>query len=196
MDILRDLFLGALALVTLGGCASKSYVVLLDNPDGTPSQLIVRGDKGEQVIDKPRYGATLDGAQAAAPVADERIKQDFGEAIAARPLLPEHFLLYFELGGSRLTRESEALLPKVIEAAARRPAVDASVIGHTDTLGKAEANEALALQRAREIAELIKAKGLKVLALSVESHGERNLLVKTPDETAEPRNRRVEISLR
>lgn len=196
MDILRDLFLGALALVTLGGCASKSYVVLLDNPDGTPSQLIVRGDKGEQVIDKPRYGATLDGAQAAAPVADERIKQDFGEAIAARPLLPEHFLLYFELGGSRLTRESEALLPKVIEAAARRPAVDASVIGHTDTLGKAEANEALALQRAREIAELIKAKGLKVLALSIESHGERNLLVKTPDETAEPRNRRVEISLR
>lgn len=196
MDILRGLFLGALALVTLGGCASKSYVVLLDNPDGTPSQLIVRGDKGEQVIDKPRYGATLDGAQAAAPVADERIKQDFGEAIAARPLLPEHFLLYFELGGSRLTRESEALLPKVIEAAARRPAVDASVIGHTDTLGKAEANEALALQRAREIAELIKAKGLKVLALSVESHGERNLLVKTPDETAEPRNRRVEISLR
>lgn len=196
MDILRDLFLGALALVTLGGCASKSYVVLLDNPDGTPSQLIVRGDKGEQVIDKPRYGATLDGAQAAAPVADERIKQDFGEAIAARPLPPEHFLLYFELGGTRLTRESEALLPKVIEAAARRPAVDASVIGHTDTLGKAEANEALALQRAREIAELIKAKGLKVLALSVESHGERNLLVKTPDETAEPRNRRVEISLR
>lgn len=196
MDILRGLFLGALALVTFGGCASKSYVVLLDNPDGTPSQLIVRGDKGEQVIDKPRYGATLDGAQAAAPVADERIKQDFGEAIAARPLLPEHFLLYFELGGTRLTRESEALLPKVIEAAARRPAVDASVIGHTDTLGKAEANEALALQRAREIAELIKAKGLKVLALSVESHGERNLLVKTPDETAEPRNRRVEISLR
>lgn len=196
MDILRGLFLGALALAALGGCASKSYVVLLDNPDGTPSQLIVRGDKGEQVIDKPRYGATLDGAQAAAPVADERIKQDFGEAIAARPLLPEHFLLYFELGGSRLTRESEALLPKVIEAAARRPAVDASVIGHTDTLGKAEANEALALQRAREIAELIKAKGLKVLALSVESHGERNLLVKTPDETAEPRNRRVEISLR
>lgn len=196
MTILRGLFLGALALATLGGCASKSYVVLLDNPDGTASQLIVRGDKGEQVIDKPRYGATLDGAQAAAPVADERIKQDFGEAIAARPLLPEHFLLYFELGGSRLTRESEALLPKVIEAAARRPAVDASVIGHTDTLGKAEANEALALQRAREIAELIKAKGLKVLALSVESHGERNLLVKTPDETAEPRNRRVEISLR
>lgn len=196
MTILHRLFLGALALAALGGCASKSYVVLLDNPDGTPSQLIVRGDKGEQVIDKPRYGATLDGTQAAAPVADERIRQDFGEAIAARPLLPEHFLLYFELGGSRLTRESEALLPKVIEAAARRPAVDVSVIGHTDTLGKAEANEALALQRAREIAELIKAKGLKVLALSVESHGERNLLVKTPDETAEPRNRRVEISLR
>jgi len=186
----------ASAVVLLGGCASKSYVVLLDNPDGSTGTVIVRGEKGEQVIDKSHYGASLDGAQAAAPVADEKIRQDFGQAIAARPMQPEHFLLYFELGGTRLTPESEALLPKVIAAAARRPAVDVSVIGHTDTLGKAEVNEALALQRAREIAALIQAKGLKAHALSIESHGERNLLVNTPDETAEPRNRRVEISLR
>ena len=33
-------------------------------------------------------------------------------------------------------------------------------------------------------------------ALAIESHGERNLLVPTPDDTAEPGNRRVEITLR
>jgi outer membrane protein OmpA-like peptidoglycan-associated protein len=87
-------------------------------------------------------------------------------------------------------------LPKIVESAAKRPGVDVSIIGHTDTAGKADINEGLALQRALATADLLKAKGLKADALSVESHGERNLLVKTPDETPEPRNRRVEISIR
>ena len=88
------------------------------------------------------------------------------------------------------------MLEKIIEVAGKRPAVDMSVIGHTDTPGKAELNEALALKRANAIADLLKEKGLKVHALAVESHGERNLLVQTPDDTPEPRNRRVEISIR
>ena len=41
----------------------------------------------------------------------------------------------------------------------------------------------------------IKAQGLTVVAQVVESHGECNLLVMTADETPDPRNRRVEISL-
>ena len=71
-----------------------------------------------------------------------------------------------------------------------------SVIGHSDTVGKPDLNEALSLKRAQAVAELLKGRGLKVDALTVESHGERNLLVPTPDETPEPRNRRVEISIR
>ena len=89
-----------------------------------------------------------------------------------------------------------AALDKIIDTASKRPAVDMSVIGHTDTPGKAELNEALALKRAASVADQLKQKGLKVQALSVESHGERNLLVQTPDDTPEPRNRRVEVSIR
>lgn len=184
------------AVGLLGGCASKSYVVLLDNPDGSTGAVVIKGSKGEQVVDQSGHGAALDGSSRAAPVAAETIQRDFGSAMAARPILPERFLLYFESGGARLTETSSALLPKIIAAASRRPAVDVSIIGHTDTIGKAEVNEALALQRAQVIAELIKTRGLKVHALSVESHGERNLLVATGDEVSEPRNRRVEISLR
>lgn len=192
---LRMLF-AILGLALLAGCASKSYVVLLENPDGSTGSVVVKGAKGEQVIDQARQGAAVDGSGKPAPVAEADIQRDFASAMAARPLLPERFLLYFVSGGAQLTAESSALLPKIVARAASRPAVDVSVIGHTDTIGKAEQNEQLALQRAQAIAELITAKGLKVHALSVESHGERNLLVKTPDETAEPRNRRVEISLR
>lgn len=192
---LRNILM-ALGLVLLAGCASKSYVVLLENPDGSTGAVVVKGSQGEQVIDQARHGAALDGATKPAAVAEADIQRDFAAAMAARPLLPERFLLYFASGGAQLTAESQALLPKIVDSAAKRPAVDVSIIGHTDTVGRAEQNEELALKRAQAIAELIKAKGLQVHALSIESHGERNLLIRTADEVAEPRNRRVEISLR
>lgn len=194
--VCKNLLLATLTVGLLGACASKSYVVLLESPDGTTGQVVVKGKKGEQVIDKAKNGAAMDGSKPAAPVTEEALQRDFGAAMAARPVLPERFLLYFESGGAKLTAESLALLPKIIENAAKRPAVDVSIIGHTDTVGKPDLNEKLALARAQSIADLMASKGLKAHALSVESHGERNLLIPTPDETAEPRNRRVEISLR
>lgn len=195
----RSLFVQLLLAAStgfLGGCASQSYVALLESPDGTTGKVFIKGAKGEQVIDRAGSAAPLDGSKAAQALPEEQLKRDFGEAMAARPLLPERFILYFESGGAKLTSESEALLPKVVENAAKRPGVDVSIIGHTDTAGKADANEALALKRAQAVAEMIKAKGLKVTGLTVESHGERNLLIQTPDETPEPRNRRVEVSIR
>ncbi|WP_306603537.1 OmpA family protein [Azonexus sp.] len=193
--IRKALMVGFLGML-LTGCASKSYVVLLDNPDGSTGKIVVRGEKGEQLIDKSMHGAALDGSQQPAAIEESRIRQDFGAAMAARPQLPERFLLYFELGGATLTAESQALLAQIIRNAASRPAVDVSIIGHTDTSGNAEQNSALALKRAQSVAELMQQQGLKAHALIVESHGERNLLIQTPDETPEPRNRRVEISLR
>ena len=190
--------LSLLAALALAGCASspKSYVVLLESPDGTTGQVAVKGRQGEQLLSKARDAAPLDGSSAPAPVDEAKFKRDFGDAIAARPALPEHFLLYFESGGTKLTAQSASQLDKIVDSASQRPAVDVSVIGHTDTAGKGALNETLALKRANAVADLLRQRGLKVLALTVESHGERNLLVKTPDNTPEPRNRRVEISIR
>ena len=63
-------------------------------------------------------------------------------------------------------------------------------------MGESDYNEQIALQRARSVAEIIRNAGIQVQALTIESHGERNLLVPTPDNTPEPRNRRVEITVR
>jgi outer membrane protein OmpA-like peptidoglycan-associated protein len=38
--------------------------------------------------------------------------------------------------------------------------------------------------------------GADPILISTDSHGEDNLLVKTPDEVAEPKNRRVEVTIR
>ena len=43
---------------------------------------------------------------------------------------------------------------------------------------------------------LLVAAGLDATSVEVTSHGEAVLLVRTPDETYEPRNRRVEITIR
>lgn len=190
------------AAALLAGCATppapqnRSYVTLLASPDGSVGKVVVQGAKGEQWIDQARYAARLDGSAAAIPVDEAAFGRDFGAAIAARPVLPQHFILYFETGGAQLIPESLALLPAIQDAAAKRATVDLSVIGHSDTVGKPELNEALSLKRAQAVAELLKSRGMKVDALAVESHGERNLLIATPDETAEPRNRRVAISIR
>lgn len=191
--------LGACLLVACATPAPPkdlSYVTLLQSPDGTVGRVVVRGAKGEQVLSQQRQATLLDGSTAPAPVDEAQFQRDFAEAVAARPPLPERFTLYFESGGAQLTAESLAQLPGIVERTAQRAAADVSIIGHSDTVGKAELNESLSLKRAQAVAELIQSKGLKVDALAVESHGERNLLVATPDETPEPRNRRVEVTIR
>lgn len=197
MSALRYRGLVVASVVLLSACSGpRNYVVLLPSPDGSVGKVAVQGQRGAQLLEKAQQGVLLDGSAAPFEVSSERLQRDFGAAMAARPALPEQFLLYFESGGAELTAESRTLLTRIIERAKARASVDMSVIGHTDTMGKADANEALALSRAHSIAEQLQQLGLPRLVLRVESHGERNLLVPTPDEIPEPRNRRVEITLR
>jgi len=182
-------------ILMLSGCASKSYVVLLESPDGSTGQVVVKGQKGEQILTKAGEGTSIDGSTPPNPIEEDKIKKDFGAAMAARPKLPVRYLLYFKTG-TTLTSESEALIPGIIAEAASRPALDMSVIGHADTVFTADYNEQLAYKRAVTVGQLLKEKGLKVLAMTIESHGKRNLLIPTPDNTFEPRNRRVEVSIR
>jgi peptidoglycan-associated lipoprotein len=211
----KPLTYGVLAIATvtlLGGCAQqqaysvpggcckapieeapKSYVVLIPSPDGTVGEIVVKGASGEQVLNKAGQAGTIEGQ--ALQVDDKRIKGDFGDTIAALPKIPVHYLLYFS-SGTTLSSASNALLPEIIAEAKTRPAVDISVIGHTDTLSSDAYNDKLALKRATRVSELLEAKGLKANSLIIESHGEKNLLVKTPDNTREPKNRRVEVSVR
>ncbi|HSD38203.1 MAG TPA: OmpA family protein [Rhodocyclaceae bacterium] len=190
-----------LALFALSGCAStpKSYVVLLPSPDGTVGKVIVSGARGEQVLDKAGQAAATDGSAIAAPPGQPQLDKDFSATIAARPKLPVRYLLYFSTGTS-LTNDSLLLIPQIIAEATSRSSIDISVIGHTDTVMTDAYNEQLSLGRANAVVELLKAKGLNanahVSSIAIESHGERNLLIPTPDNTFEPRNRRVEVSIR
>lgn len=189
----RTLCVFVLLSMLLGGCATRSYVVLIPSPDGSVGEVVIKGEKGEQVLTQAGQAGSLDGR--ALQIEERQIKEDFGTVMAALPKIPVRYLLYFT-AGTTLTTESESLIPKIISEARTRPAVDISVIGHTDTVFTDPYNMQLALRRANKVSELLNEKGLKANSLVIESHGKRNLLIHTPDNTWEPRNRRVEVSIR
>ena len=184
--------------MSIVGCARDSYVVLMKNVDGTAGKITYRDNRNHSVtIDQPGSGVMLEAARNGAfMVNPKKIEADFRDAISARPQLPVSYVLYFQTDSTALTADSEALIPQVLKEVANRPAPDVSIIGHTDTVSTEGYNDELGLQRAQLIATMINEAGLKVSDLTVTSHGKRNLLINTPDNTPEPRNRRVEITVR
>lgn len=68
------------------------------------------------------------------------------------------------------------------------------VEGHTDTVGPAAMNQTLSERRAGAVRDfLIKRHGVDPARIEAVGLGETQLLVATQDETAEPRNRRVQV---
>lgn len=179
------------------GCTSKPYVVLVESPDGSTGAIEVRTDRGLTRVDQKGYAVNLDGSSAMPfQVETPRLDKDFSAARAAQPALPKSYLLYFKTGGTSLTEKSQAEIPDVLQTVRERGPSAVSVIGHTDTVGSKAYNEELGLSRARVIARQLQENGLQALELVVTSHGEGNLLVKTPDNTPQPTNRRVEVTVR
>lgn len=193
--------LGVLSM--LFACATpptqpRSYIVLLPSPDGTVGAVVVQNSKGEQLLTQTQKGLPLDGSVGMFDVDQNKIRGDFNDAVMARPEIPEKFLLFFDLGTANLTAESRAMLPRILDRIKERgkTSADLSIVGHTDTLDKAASNEVLGMRRATAIASQLKQLGLENVVYAVESHGQRNPLIATPIGVAEPRNRRVEITLR
>jgi outer membrane protein OmpA-like peptidoglycan-associated protein len=187
--------------VALSGCAGHSTVVLLPDADGKVGVV-------EVVSKAARQTQTLTTAYQAAAVATpertpdsftttpEAVQRTYGAALAAQPAAPLKFSLNFASGKPELTPESQQLLPTIMSAIQTRQSTDISIIGHADTVGDAEQNRVLSGDRAQQIATFFIQQGVSAANLEVSSHGEANLAVPTPDEVAEPRNRRVEVTVR
>jgi outer membrane protein OmpA-like peptidoglycan-associated protein len=193
-------FLTFALLLTLAACAGQNRFVLLEEEDGSVGAITVQNQGGSQTVEQAGAGTQVASAEAApsAPeaVSEEEIQQTWGPALGASPLKPRSFQLYFITGTDILTEESRRQLPDILASIQGYPAPEVSVTGHTDTVGSAESNERLALDRAEAIrAELLRV-GLDRDLIEVRSHGETELLVPTPDDTDEPRNRRVEVKVR
>src|SRR5262249_19611361 len=124
------------------------------------------------------------------------VQKAFGALLGDLPAAELSFYLYFPLDSDKLTAESEALLPRIFTAIQERHCTAISIVGHTDTSGDSQANYRLGLRRAQTVADILLSKGAVASDLSVESHGDADLLIKTGRGVVEPRNRRVEVLVR
>jgi len=177
-----------------------ALIVLLPDPETkTTGRARVSNEFGSTELTSARAAtrATADAAPGAATTLTEaEVATLFGEALAALPPAPRHFTLQFRFESDVLTDESTALIPLILRAVKALPVPEVVVIGHTDTMGDAKSNVALGLRRAGTVRAILVQAGLPASTVAVASHGEADLLVRTRNNTPEPRNRRVEITVR
>lgn len=174
-------------------------VVLLPDPEGKVGAVIVQTQQGQQILEKAYAGVafTTGGALETSQETAASVDQRFGAVLQARPMRPVTFVVHFASGSSTdLTPESRAVIEQVRADLSIRPAPEIMVIGHTDRVGSASANDELSLRRAETVKAILKTAGLNAVRIEAVGRGERDLPVSTADEVAEPLNRAVDISIR
>jgi outer membrane protein OmpA-like peptidoglycan-associated protein len=185
-----------LLVVVLGAC-STGTVVLLPEKDARPTAVVVKQGDRELVLDQPYAAArpTPFGPRAYSATPQE-VQAKFGAALAAQPMRPTRFTLYFVEGTDEFTAESKQIVDSVFSEISRHPVPDVLVIGHTDAVGNTQDNDALSRQRADTVRAALIDRGIAPENVVAIGRGKRELIVPTADGVAEPRNRRVDILVR
>ncbi|MBL6749117.1 MAG: OmpA family protein [Nevskia sp.] len=188
-----------LAAGLLSACATQNnnLVVVLPEDNGHVGAVQVESGGAKTLLDHA-YAAASGGGDSVKPATLQAaaVAQIFAKALAAEPIPPASYTLYFVADSDALTDDSKLQFEKVFGEISRRQASELVVTGHTDTMGDPAYNDALSLKRAQAVRLLLLARKLPPDSVIAVGRGERQLLVATPDQTPEPRNRRVEITVR
>jgi len=187
------------AALLVSGCASvNTYVVLLPEEGGAPAAVTVGAGHQSALLDKPYSAASVDDKNRIEikTISAEEANRTFGDALAAQPPPAISFTLYFETNSVEVAPASRPTLDELFAAVAKRQAVEVQVTGHTDRVGSVADNDRLSLQRAEAVRAMLLQRGINSNFVRAVGRGEREPLVPTPDEQAEPRNRRVEVIVR
>lgn len=177
--------------------AGKETIVLLPDAEGKSTGIVVSAQGQQVAVTEPYQGIELAGGKIESRTySAAQIKDMFPEVMQALPDQPRSFTLRFEQNGTRLTAESATLVEEVRQEIVKRPAPEVTVVGHTDREGSDDANLHLSQNRAEAVRDILVAGGVSAQIIQVVGRGELEPEVATADGVAEPRNRRVEISVR
>jgi outer membrane protein OmpA-like peptidoglycan-associated protein len=187
-----------LCVAVLAGCAAKERFVLLPQPDGSQSSIVIHAGGGDSTLSTPYAAIETQGGKAGRPssLSAAEVSQRYAPVMTSLPLRPRKYVVNFELGKDLLTPASKVLLAQAIDDFKQFPAGEFVVTGHTDDLGAKSFNDGLALRRARLVErELIRAK-VDAVSIEVIGKGAGEPLVPAKKGAPEPRNRYVEIKIR
>ncbi|MBB5390617.1 MULTISPECIES: OmpA family protein [unclassified Herbaspirillum] len=188
-----------LAVLALAGCAGPTErFVLLPQPDGSTSSIVVKTAAGEAALATPY--ASVESASGkigkAATLSESEVQARYAPVMQSLPLRPRTYELLFELGSDRLTPASRKLLEEAIEEFRTFPAGEFILVGHADNIGSDAINESLSVRRAQLVErELIRAR-IAPLSIEVVGKGAREPRIPQKKGVPEPRNRFVEIRIR
>lgn len=185
---------------TTSPALSPDLILLLPDPEtGVTGRALVSNNSGKADLGNPREATRVSAGQAPTSVtvmSEGEVQQIFGDVMASLPPPALHYIVYFKFESDALTDESRTIFADVLQAVKVRPVPEVAVVGHTDTTGTPNGNFELGLKRAQMVRTLLVEAGLDSNFVEVRSHGEGELLVQTADSVFEPRNRRVEITIR
>jgi outer membrane protein OmpA-like peptidoglycan-associated protein len=106
---------------------------------------------------------------------------------------PRAFTVFFDFDKSAITPAADRVLVQAAESAKAGMFTRIQATGHTDTVGTPRYNMALSIRRANAVRDVLVREGIPATQIVVVGRGETQLLVPTPDNVNEARNRRVEI---
>jgi len=139
----------------------------------------------------------LEGAMPAAPPAapapamDNPLNVDPNAPMAVENAM---YLVFFDWDQSTLGPGAQSVLDAVAAEVSKRSLNAITVVGHADTSGPTDYNQKLAMRRGNAVRDALAQRGINASMIKVESRGEEELLVATPDNVREPANRRAQIS--
>jgi len=196
------------ALFFLSGCccfvpmeAETVVIVVPSRHDGHVGAVVVTRNGEQRLLNTAYASARLRPSgeirQASLkPREIEKIRETFAAASAALPPKALTYVLYFDFASEYLTAESNRTLDTILSEVANREAAEIIVVGHSDSLGTAEANAALSLRRAERMRQLVVERGAPAGIITAVGLGEDDPEIQTGDDVEEARNRRVEITVR
>lgn len=104
---------------------------------------------------------------------------------------------YFDTGKSNLKKGSDKSLGELAQVLKDNPTLAIDVVGHTDNVGSAMANQQLSLDRASAVVSALNLQhGIEVGRLSAQGKGDGQPVASNANEDGRARNRRVEIVVR
>jgi outer membrane protein OmpA-like peptidoglycan-associated protein len=185
------------AALLLAACATEDEIVLLADDDGSVGQIAVNPGGEEVVIaDAFQRARVAKGGQATVDRTDAAaVDRDYRAAIGAMPRAPKQFTLRYEFGSDVLDADSLALIPRIAAAIEEHAPADVVIVGHTDTVGEDDYNDALSLRRAEAVRDQLVAAGLEAGRIEIWGRGEREPLEPGEDRRSEL-NRRAEVIVR
>lgn len=206
----RALSSAGLSALLLAGCVTppppapaappavrELYMVMPEEDGGVGIVEVTLNDGRQQILRGEFRALAIQGDETRVYVADKaELERNFGPAVAALPRAPLSIMLQFQRNRAEPTAASRRAIEQVGRDFLDRPSREIWVVGHTDTVGSDAYNDTLSIRRAERVRQLLIGMGVPSDSILVKGKGKRDPLVPTPDNTDEPRNRRVEISVR